>query len=284
MIWCLPLVAFFLSYYALAFTPNSLCLTIFCTSVMLHPLVAMPISTSVNSVLAALQNLVRWTCNTKSPQRSFKMTMSFYLALICTGQVYLAYRWDNFRESVIDGIGNDTELIVMNSFKNFLRFEQCNCTASDPCQLPVRSRPAENIEDFLKIEILKVHDISLPLVLIGLLIVLLTYFAIELCASGQTSVKLFMFGPKTDTDLQKNIGRSENTLEMADTTEKKPKKSKKSRKCIITVSFVVSILYIISFFMTPILFNKAYVMDSLFCTDGYFDQNDSSQRIFDCKG
>ena len=251
---------------------------------MLHPLVAVPISTSVNSVLAALQNLVRWTCKAKSPQRPFKMTMSFYLALICTAQAYLAYRWDNFRESIIDEIGNDTELIIMNSFKNYFKFQQCNCTTSDPCQLPLRNRPAENIEDFLNIEILKVHDISLPLVLVGLLLVLLTYFAIELCASGQTSVKLFMFGPKPDTDPPKNIVHSGSMLEMADTTERKPKKSKSSKKCITTVSFVVSILYLISFFMTPMLFNKAYVMDSLFCTDGYFDQNNSSQRIFDCKG
>ena len=282
MIWCLPLVAFFMSYYALAFTPNSLCLSIFCTSLMLHPLVSIPISTSVNSVLTALQNFVRWTCKAKSPQRPFKMTMSFYLVLICTGQAYHAYCWDNFRDSIISGIGNDTELIIMNSFKNFLQFQQCNCTTSDPCQLPVRSRPAENIEDFLKIEILK--EISLPLVLVGLLLVLLTYFAIELCASGQTSVKLFMFGPKTDTDLQKNIVHSESMLKMADTAERKPKKSKKRKKCIIMVSFVVSILYLISFFMTPMMFNQAYVMDSLFCTDGYFDQDNSSQRVFDCKG
>ena len=284
MIWCLPLLAFFMSYYTLAFTPNSLCLIIFCTSVMLHPLVSIPISTSVNSVLAALQSFVRWTCKAKSPQRPFKMTMSFYLALICTGQAYLAYSWDKFRDSIINGIGNDTELIIMNSFKNYLHFQQCNCTTSDPCQLPVRSRPAENIEDFLKIEILKVHKNSLPLVLVGLLLVLLTYFSIELCASAQTSVTLFMFGPKSDTDLQKDIVHSENILEMADTAERKPKKSKKSNKSIITVSFVVSILYLISFFMTPMLFNQAYVMDSLFCNDGYFDQDNSSQRVFDCKG
>ena len=251
---------------------------------MLHPLVSIPISTSVNSVLAALQHLARWTCKAKSPQRPFKMTMSFYLALICTGQAYLAYRWDNFRDSIINGIGNDTELIIMNSFKNFLQFEQCNCTTSDPCQLPVRSRPAENIEDFLKIEILKVHKNSLPLVLVGLVLVLLTYFSIELCASAQISVTLFMFGPKSDTDLQKNIVDSESMLEMTDTAERKPKKSKNRKKCIVTVSFVVSILYLISFFMVPILFNQAYVMDSLFCTDGYFDQDNSSQRVFDCKG
>ena len=251
---------------------------------MLHPLVAVPISTSVNAVLAALQNLVRWTCKAKSPQRPFKMTMSFYLALICTAQAYLAYSWDNFRDSIISGIGNDTEMITMNSFKNFLQFQQCNCTTSDPCQLPLRSRPAENVEEFLRIEILKVHEISLPLVLVGLLLVLLTYFAIELFASGQSSVTLFMFGPKNDTDLQKNIVHSESMSEMADIADRKPKKSKNRKKCIITVSFLVSIFYLISFFMTPMLFNQAYVMDSLFCTDGYFDQDNSSQRVFDCKG
>ena len=64
----LPLLSLLLAFYAMAFTPNSLALIIFSTSIMLNPLVSIPLSVAISSVFAGMKdyfifyNFLRLSC------------------------------------------------------------------------------------------------------------------------------------------------------------------------------------------------------------------------------
>ena len=82
-------------------------------------------------------------------------------------------------------------------------------------------------------------------------------------------------------------GQGQDESEIANVTEKKPRKSQRSKKtsCVVlTICFVASITFFVTVFIVPTFFEDVYILDQLFCTDGYFDQDKSSARLFACSG
>ena len=82
-------------------------------------------------------------------------------------------------------------------------------------------------------------------------------------------------------------GQGQNESEIANVTEKKPKKSQSSKKksCVVlTICFVSSITFFVTVIFVPIFYKDVYILDQLFCTNGYFDQDNSSARLFACSG
>ena len=82
-------------------------------------------------------------------------------------------------------------------------------------------------------------------------------------------------------------GQGQDESEIANVTEKKPRKSQHSKKtsCIVlTICFVASITFFMTVFIVPTFFKDVYILDQLFCTDGYYDQDNSSVRLFACSG
>ena len=82
-------------------------------------------------------------------------------------------------------------------------------------------------------------------------------------------------------------GQGQDESEITNVTEKKPKMSQSSKKtsCVVlTICFVASITFFVTIFIVPIFFKDVYVLDQLFCTDGYYDQDNSSARLFACSG
>ena len=293
LICTLPLLSLFLSFYTMAFTPNSLALIIFSTGIMLNPLVSIPLSIAIESIIVGMkklliEKLLKKKSKTKSPQPRFKFTLSFYIALVLSIQIYLSHSWDTVRQSVIGGIENDTALVVMNSYENFLEFNQCECKKENgmSCQLPNRTRPERKIEDYLNIDLLTASKIDLSIILIGFLILTLIFVALEFCTKKQIYLHTFVLGPQLRSNGQ--AINSPDESEISDVTEKKPKKSQSPKKTssvvVVTFCFVASIFYIISIFTSPIFFKDVYVLDQLFCKDGYYDQDNSSARLFSCSG
>ena len=79
-------------------------------------------------------------------------------------------------------------------------------------------------------------------------------------------------------------GQGQDESEIANVTEKKSRKSQKTSCVVLTICFVASITFFVTIFIVPIFFKDFYVLDQLFCTDGYFDKDTSSARLFDCSG
>ena len=106
----IPLLSLFLSFYAVAFTPSSLALIIFSTGIMLNPLVSISLSIAVSSVFAGMkkllvEKLLKKKSKAKSPKSRFQFTLTFYIALLLSIQLYLCHSWDTVRESAIGELG-----------------------------------------------------------------------------------------------------------------------------------------------------------------------------------
>ena len=275
----------------MAFTPNSLGLIIFSTSIMLNPLVSISLSVAISSVLAGIKKLlIEKLLNKKSESKSsepkLKLTLTFYIAVLLLIQIYLSHSWDTVRESAIGELGNDTSLVVMNSYENFLEFNQCGCKRNDGnfCHLPNRSRPERNIEDILNTKLLAAFNIELPMILIGFLILILICAVVELCVTEQIPMHTFVLGPQLKNN--DKTTNSQDESEIANANEKKPKSRRsKSPSCVVlTLCFVSSITFFVTIFITPISFKDVYVLDQLYCKDGYYDLDNSSARLFNCSG
>ena len=286
----LPLLSLLLAFYAMAFTPNSLALIIFSTSIMLNPLVSIPLSIAISSVFAGMkklliEKLLNKKSKSESPQPRLKLTLTFYIALLLSIQIYLSQSWDTVRESAIGELGNDTSLVVMNSYENFLEFNQCGCNDGNFCHLPNRSRPEINIEEILNTKLLAAFKIELPMILIGFLILILICAAVEMCVTEQIPMHTFVLGPQLKSNDKTTNDQVES--EIADVTVKEPKKSQRSKKpgcAALTFCFVASVTFFVTIFITPIFFQDVYMLDQLFCKDGYYDQDNSSARLFNCSG
>ena len=92
-IWFLPLLFFLLAMYVTAFTEGMMVFIIFSMTLMMHPVMSIPMSVSLKCLKF--------------------FTMSFYFAMITLVQFYLTYRWENFREIKSNdkntGKGNDKD-------------------------------------------------------------------------------------------------------------------------------------------------------------------------------
>ena len=98
----IPLMALFMAFFAVAFTKDSLGLIILPIMFMLNPIVAIPLSLFMNSILVGIQQLCKRICNVPASGSQFKFTISAYFAIICAIQIYLTTQWAVVRDTSIE--------------------------------------------------------------------------------------------------------------------------------------------------------------------------------------
>ena len=98
----LPLLALFMAFFAVAFTDDSLGLIILSIMFMLNPIVAIPLSLFMTSILEGIQQLYKRICNVPTSESQFKLTIFAYFAMICMVQIYLTNQWATVRDTAIE--------------------------------------------------------------------------------------------------------------------------------------------------------------------------------------
>ena len=101
LIYFVPLLALFLAFFAVAFTADSLGLIIMSIGFMLNPIVSVPLSITMTSIIEGLQQLIKRRRNAPATESRFKFTISAYLAMICAVQIYLTNQWTTVRDASI---------------------------------------------------------------------------------------------------------------------------------------------------------------------------------------
>ena len=97
-----PLLALFMTFFAVAFTADSLGLIILSIMFMLNPIVAIPLSLFMTSILEGIQQLYKKICNVPASESQFIFTISAYFAMICAVQIYLTNQWAAVRDTSIE--------------------------------------------------------------------------------------------------------------------------------------------------------------------------------------
>ena len=97
----IPLVAFFMAFFVVAFSADSLGLIVLSIMFMLNPIVSIPLSLVMTSILEGIQQLYKRICSAPASESRFKFTISAYFALICAAQIYLTNQWATVRDAVI---------------------------------------------------------------------------------------------------------------------------------------------------------------------------------------
>ena len=93
MMWMIPLLVFLVTMYMIAFKENSLVLIIFSMGIMLHPIVTIPISITVNFISHRIKkSSSKNDCLNSRWKYCFSMVS--YFAMICVCQVYLTLMWE----------------------------------------------------------------------------------------------------------------------------------------------------------------------------------------------
>ena len=269
-----PWVALFLTFLAVAFTADSLGMIIMSIGFMLNPIVSVPLSLFMTSILDGIQQLIKKMCKAPASESRFKFTISAYFALICAFQMYLTSRWDAGGEIFIKKFkGAKVQPIVMNSYDNTLKFDQCNCSTS--CKLPNGTRPEIDIGEY--VDLWTPYEIALPYIILGFLLLIISYCVVECFVGKQISMQMFILGPQNE----RNGPTINNEGEQTKATEKKSKRSKNKKKC--SAVMIISIVSILMILLSPdTIFDQLYNVDQLFCKDGFYNSVNSSEG-FNCK-
>merc|ERR1711971_1320292 len=118
----------------------------------------------MTSILDGIQQLIKKMCKAPASKSRFKFTISSYFAMICAFQMYLTSRWEAGGEIFIKKFkGSDVQPIVMNSYDNALKFNQCNCSTS--CKLQNGTRHKIDIGKY--VDLWTPHEIALPYIILG---------------------------------------------------------------------------------------------------------------------
>ena len=91
-----------MAFFAVAFTEDSLGLIILSIMFMLNPIVAIPLSSFMTSILEGIQKLYKRICNVPTSESQFKLTIFSYFAMICMVQIYLTNQWATVRDTAIE--------------------------------------------------------------------------------------------------------------------------------------------------------------------------------------
>ena len=92
--------------------------------------------------------------------------------------------------------GAEVQEIVMNSYDNYLKFDQCNCSSSSSCKLPDGTRPDIDIGKY--VEFWTTYGITLPYVILGFFLLIMTYVVVENFVGKQISIQRFILGPEIE--------------------------------------------------------------------------------------
>ena len=270
MFWFVPLLAFFLSAYIIAFSEDSLIFNVLSCGVFLHPIVIIPIGITIDFVLSLLRN--GWN-NCKTDKKcSFAYTMPLHFALICFAQLFLTLEWANYHEEHV----LNTNFTLKTSFNNYLDFDQC-CNRR-PCV--TKGKPDLDIgvlvTDFVSLMSKLIDQTNLDtsphiLVLVFTTILMIFYFMIEWCIGNPIPLIEFMIGPSTNEQVIEN-GENERCNE----EETMPPKTKNLKKFYYAPQMVccfLVILYTIALLMSPKLFNQTITFKLFTCENELWDSN-----------
>ena len=82
----------------------------------------------------------------------------------------------------------------MNSYDNYLKFDQCNCSSSSACKLSDGTRPDIDVGKFVDF----VDGITLPYIILGFFLLIMTYVVVESFVGKQISIQRFILGPEIE--------------------------------------------------------------------------------------
>ena len=127
------------------------------------------------------------------------------------GQFFLACqekpqtKWQNdltpWRRTLIfiqkQSLGAKVQTVVMSSYENYLKFDQCNCSNStSSCKLPNGTLPDIDIGKY--VDFSKLYNIPLLYILLGFLLLIILYVVVESFVGKQISMKRFILGPQNE--------------------------------------------------------------------------------------
>ena len=91
-------------------------------------------------------------------------------------------------------------MVVMNSYENYLKFDQCNCSNSmSSCKLPNGTRPEIDIGNYVDFWNWGTdYEIPLQYIILGFLLVIVLYVVVESFVGKQISMKRFILGSQNE--------------------------------------------------------------------------------------
>ena len=92
--------------------------------------------------------------------------------------------------------GAEVQTTVMSSYDNYLKFDQCNCSSSSSCKLPNGTRPDMDIGKY--IDFWTDYKVTLPYIILGFFLLIITYVVLESFAGEQISIQRFILGPEIE--------------------------------------------------------------------------------------
>ena len=96
-------------------------------------------------------------------------------------------------------LGAKVQTVVMSSYENYLKFNQCNC--SNSCKYLNGTRPDINIGKY--VDFSKLFTIPLTYIILGYLLVIVSYVVVESFVGKQISIQRFILGPEIERNDQK---------------------------------------------------------------------------------
>ena len=88
----------------------------------------------------------------------------------------------------------------MNSYDNYYKFDQCDCSSSRSCKLPNGTRTDIDIGKWISenVDIWTTYGITLPYVMLGFFLLIMTYVVVEGFVGKQVSIQRFILGPEIE--------------------------------------------------------------------------------------
>ena len=94
-------------------------------------------------------------------------------------------------------LGAKVQTIVMNSYENYLKFDQCDCSNStSSCKLPNGTRPDIDIGNY--VDFWKLYKIPLLYIILVSFLLIFLYVVAESFVGKQISMKRFILGPQSE--------------------------------------------------------------------------------------
>ena len=94
-------------------------------------------------------------------------------------------------------LGAKVQTIVMNSYENYLKFDQCDCSNStSSCKLTNGTRPDIDIGNY--VDFSKLYNIPLLYIILVSFLLIFLYVVAESCVGKQISMKRFILGPQSE--------------------------------------------------------------------------------------
>ena len=303
IMWMIPLLVFLVTMYMIAFKENSLVLIIFSMGIMLHPIVTIPISITVNYI----SHLIKKN-SSQSYMWKYCFSLVSYFAIICFCEVYLTLMWEKLNSKYF----NDDKSFLTTAFA-FHSFDQCNCDGNF-CIISDGETPQFNIEDYL----LQIPLSTLPYFLIGTTSILVLWHFGEIYFGVAIPIFQFILGadeassthdikkseeielpplpPTTSSHVNSHDEKVNQTCKTADDVSEinlenqqqahnSSIKTKKG-KCFNhqTLCLILSIFYILAIGLSPhIFFSRANFWNDRECKAGFYDAN-TDPRILRCEG